>query len=466
MASSQSVLMSRGDVASLMLGGVFVFIGLGACAIAAVRRRRVQILLWFGIFALMYGGRMLAQVPGGYTLLPQSLSGTRPYLIAIITYLIIIPALMFWHELSLGNLRRVLKYTVVVAGAVGAAGVVSVFVAPSPYAFLPINNVIAVCFALVLAIANIPMIAKKYLVIASPVSTLGTLVVVVAVLQANLKGFLNLPNRPFFEPLAFGIFVFSLAWVASEKIFADERRLTSVENELAIARQIQASILPSSVPELKDIKVSVAYRPMTDVAGDFYEFIALDTTRAGFLVADVSGHGVPAALIAGMIKVAMQSVATHAADPGEVMRGLNRILSPQLRGQFVTAAYLWLDTENRKALYSAAGHPPLLRWRKDALERIESNGLLFGVLPQGNYPVHNMPIYPGDRFLLYTDGVIEPENARGDSFGDTKLESVLRSHSASPANDLSDELLAALRRWQPPSVSQQDDITLLVIDIA
>ena len=80
-----------------------------------------------------------------------------------------------------------------------------------------------------------------------------------------------------------------------------------------------------------------------------------------------------------MIKVAMQSVVTCADDPAAVLRGLERSLSEQLRDQFVSAAYLWLDTENRKALYSAAGHPPLLRWREGKLERIESNGLLFGV---------------------------------------------------------------------------------------
>ncbi len=120
---------------------------------------------------------------------------------------------------------------------------------------------------------------------------------------------------------------------------------------------------------------------MEAVAGDFYEFIAVDENRTGILVADVSGHGVPAALIAAMIKVAMQSVMHCAHDPGEVLRELNRILSPQLRAQLVSAAYLWLDTENRVGSYSAAGHPPLLHWREGKLERIESNGVLFGVLP-------------------------------------------------------------------------------------
>jgi phosphoserine phosphatase RsbU/P len=167
-----------------------------------------------------------------------------------------------------------------------------------------------------------------------------------------------------------------------------------------------------------------------------------------------------------MIKVAMQSVVSCAHDPREVLRGLDRILSGQLLGQFVSAAYLWLDTENHKALYSAAGHPPLLRWREGKLARIESNGLLFGVVPDSDYPVCDMPINPGDRFLLYTDGVTESENAAGDFFGDYKLEQVVRNNQSRSPFELSNQLLSEIRHWQPASTDQQDDITLIVIDVA
>jgi sigma-B regulation protein RsbU (phosphoserine phosphatase) len=152
--------------------------------------------------------------------------------------------------------------------------------------------------------------------------------------------------------------------------------------------------------------------------------------------ADVSGHGVPAALIEAMIKVAMQSVASCAREPREGLRGL--ILSGQLTGQLISAAYLWLDTETGKALYSAAGHPPLLCWQAGRLERIESNGLLIGVLPDTDYPACEVPLNSGDRFLLYTDGFVEPENAAGVAFGDHKLEEVIRKNQSRPPSELSD----------------------------
>jgi sigma-B regulation protein RsbU (phosphoserine phosphatase) len=463
----QVLMMLRGQVSGIILGTVFLFIGLAACGIAVVRGGgRIRILIWFGIFSAMYGARILAQMPAAFSLLPRSTWASRHYVIAIITYLILIPALLFWLELSLGKLRRFLQITVIAASVIGIAGVCSAFITESPYKFMPYNNLLAIWCFLTLAVVNaVPSLAKRFMVIRSRIAAIGTLVLAVAVLYANLQFLFHLPYYPFFEPLAFAVFVFSLGYVAAEKIFADERRLLSIENELEIAREIQSSILPGCAPELKSLRINAAYRPMTAVAGDFYEFVPVDQNRVGFLVADVSGHGVPAALIAAMIKVAMQSVVSSAHDPPEVLRGLNRILSGQLRGQLISAAYLWLDTEIRKASYSAAGHPPLLCWREGKLERIESNGLLFGVRSDSDYPVCEMPLHSGDRFLLYTDGVVEPENAVGEPFGDRKLEQVVRNNHSLPPSELSEQLLSEIRHWQPASVTQQDDITLIIIDV-
>jgi phosphoserine phosphatase RsbU/P len=464
----QAGLIVREQVAVIILGTIFLFIGVAACCTAAIRGRAAgRVFAWFGVFSAMWGLRLFAEVPAAPGLLLRPFSPLAPQLVWIIIYVIPIPALFFWAELSLGTLRRFLQFMVFPAFGIALAGITTLFLHGPPERFMPYFRVLVICVLLVMAVANvIPRIGRKYLVIQSRVSAIGTLIMAAAAIQENTSALLNLHHYRLSEPVAFALFVFSQGWVAAEKVLADERRLLSIENELAIAREIQTSILPRGVPELSRLRISAAYWPMTAVAGDFYWFIAVDPNRAGFLVADVSGHGVPAALIASMIKVAMHSVVPCADDPQAVLCGLERALSGQLRDQFVTAAYLWIDTENRQALYSAAGHPPLLRWREGELERIQSNGLLFGVKPEADsYPVVAMPIQPGDRFLLYTDGVTEPENARGDSFGDVRLEQVVRDNQRRSPSELSDQLLAEIRHWQPAAIAQQDDITLIVIDV-
>lgn len=457
----------RPQVGAIILGTVFLFLGLAACAIAAVRRRGgVLILVWFGVFSAIYGVRILVEVPAAFSLLPRSAWAARPSVIAILTYLILIPALLFWRELSLGRLRHFLLIPLFGACALGIAGVGATLMTESPDRFMQYNNLLVIAFLLMVFTVNaVPSLAKRFLAIPSRVSAAGTLLLAAAAFYSNVRFFLHLPFYRFLEPLAFGIFVLSLGYVTAEKIFADERRLLDIQKELAIAREIQSSILPTTNPAIGRLQVSAAYRPMTAVAGDFYDFLPVDQNRGGFLVADVSGHGVPAALIASMIKVAIQAVASRAQEPSQVLSGLNRILSAQLRGQLVSAAYLWLDTEGGRASYSAAGHPPLLRWRSGELERIESNGLLFGVMSDSDYPVCDMPLNTGDRFLLYTDGATEPMNAKGQMFGDHKLETVLRDVQSRPPSEVSSRLLREIGSWQPPSTSQQDDITLIVIDV-
>ena len=338
-----------------------VMLPLAASAIAAIRGRGgIRLLIWFGILNAMYGARILVQVPALLIalLLSPSISHSA---VAIIDYLIIIPGLLFWLEVSQGSLRRFLQIAAIVASVIGIAGVYSTIMLESPYRFMLYTDrllILVLVVLVVLAIViSVPRWANHFGVIRSRVSAIGTLILALAALYTNLTGIFHAPMYPLLEPLGFAVFVFSLGYVATKKIFTDERRLLAIENELAIARDIQNSILPIGIPEMASLRISVAYRPMTAVAGDFYEFIPVDQNRFGILLADVSGHGVPAALIAAMIKVAMQSVIHCAQQPREVLRGLSRILSGQLRGQLISAAYLWLDTENGMALYSAAGHP-------------------------------------------------------------------------------------------------------------
>jgi sigma-B regulation protein RsbU (phosphoserine phosphatase) len=458
----------RDQLAEIILGAIFLFIGLATCSIAAIRRRSgARLFIWLGTWSAMYGASLLTQSSAVVAALPHSIQMSVPYVKVVVAYLPIVVALLAFLELSLGRLRLLIKIVLFVGTAVAVAGISWFVFGGSEDKFTPYFNLVVVCaLLLVITVVGVKKLSDRFMVLPNRrVLAIGTLVFAIEALWVQLSR--HLPYQPphLLDHLAFAVYLLSFGYVAVQIAFANERRLLSIENELALARQLQFSILPTTIPEVQNVRIAAAYQPMTAVAGDFYEFVPIDRKQVGVLVADVTGHGVPAALIASMIKVAMQSLVPCAQDPREVLRGLNRILFRQIPDRFVSAAYLWLDTENRKALYSAAGHPPLLRWREGKLERIESNGPLFGVIPDPDYPVRDLPIYSGDRFLLYTDGVIEPENARGDSFGDCKLEEVVRNHQSRSPSELLDQLLSKIRLWQPASLAQQDDITLIVIDV-
>ncbi len=392
-----------------------------------------------------------------------------PYANTLLTYLLVVLGSASFFELSLGAVRRIIQAAVFAGLVIAVAGTASFVRTGSSDKWMLYNNLVAACILFVLTtVVAVPTLSRKYLVLPDRgILAIGVFVFAIEALFANVSGVLGFETQRIFDHLGFAILLFSFSYVALQLVFANERRLLSVENELAIAREIQMSILPKGVPEINNLCISAAYRPMTAVAGDFYEFIAVDQERVGILVADVSGHGVPAALISSMIKVAMQSVVAVADDPGQVLRGLNRILSTGLRGQLTSAAYLWIDTGSQSARYSAAGHPPLLLWRdtRNELKQIESNGLLFGVTHDSEFPVRELAIESRDRFLMYTDGMVEAEDAGGESFGDRRLEQVICDNRSRPASELSQQLLFALNTWQRAPMTQQDDITLIVIDV-
>ena len=461
----------RGDVINVVLGTVFLTIGATACALAAIRwRRGASILVWWGIWSAMYGLQTLLPTSILLRVLPASFKPAALFLGTAVSYLLLVAALFAWRELSLGKLRLVIETEIVGGLAIAVLGIGTFVLGGPPNKWMYYNNLIAL-FALfiLMIVAVVPKIAARFFVIPNHrLLAAGTIIFAAEAVYTNLMGVLRHSTLPLVNSIGFAAVLFSLGYVALEIVFTNERRLLAIETELETAREIQASILPARVPEMESLRIAAAYHPMTAVAGDFYQFMRRDDEHLGILVADVSGHGIPAALISSMIKVAMQSVVSVAQDPAQVLGGLNRILSNELRGQLTSAAYLWIDVEAHSARYSAAGHPPLLCWRgvSGELQRVESNGLLFGVAADCEYPVRTLLAEHGDRFLIYTDGLTEPENVRGEAFGDRRLEQVIAENRSQTASELTAQLLSELRKWQPASSSQQDDITVIVVDVA
>src|SRR5271157_285496 len=196
------------------------------------------------------------------------------------------------------------------------------------------------------------------------------------------------------------------------------QQLLTIQKELETARQIQMSILPSEIPKIDGLEIAARYVPMTSVAGDFYDFIVVDEKHIGILVADVSGHGMPAALIASMLKIALSAQLAHAADPAQVLLGLNQALCGKFQRHYVTAAYLFADMLKGTLRYAGAGHPPLLLWgRSEGVRSVEENGLFLGKFPQAAYSFVELPLKAGDWALLYTDGIPETTNPSQIEFG-------------------------------------------------
>jgi phosphoserine phosphatase RsbU/P len=244
-------------------------------------------------------------------------------------------------------------------------------------------------------------------------------------------------------------------------------QLHALNEELEMARQIQLSILPHSVPQLPGLDIAARYSPMTSVAGDFYDFIQIDDQHIGILIADVSGHGLPSALIASMIQVALAGQAAHAGEPARVLDGLNRALAGKFTMNFVTAAYVYLDLEKKFLRYAGAGHPPVLRFRdsEGKTTQLLENGIVLGMIDDAEYTALEIPLEPGDRHVLYTDGIPEAADASEEQYGFDRIMRYIEVHHAVPANQFADDFVAEIATWSNQStVGQKDDITLLVFD--
>jgi phosphoserine phosphatase RsbU/P len=246
------------------------------------------------------------------------------------------------------------------------------------------------------------------------------------------------------------------------------QQLLTIQKELETARQIQLSILPSTIPKIKGLDIAARYIPMTSVAGDFYDFIVVDESHIGILVADVSGHGMPAALIASMLKIALSSQTGNADDPAQVLFGLNQALCGKFEHHFVTAAYAFVDMQSLTLTYAGAGHPPLLlSGRPEGLRSIEENGLFLGKFSFATYTSVKLPLMAGDRILLYTDGIPETTSPAGVEFGADALKHFLETEQSTSADHFADQLLEELSRWSARGAAEDldDDITIVAIHV-
>jgi phosphoserine phosphatase RsbU/P len=188
---------------------------------------------------------------------------------------------------------------------------------------------------------------------------------------------------------------------------------------------------------------------MTAVAGDIYDFVQLGPSCLGILVADVSGHGIPAALVASMVKVACSAQVNHADDPARVLASMNQILCRHLEHAYVTAVYAVVNTDRQTISIADAGYPPALLRRRDGTSLVEhDHGVMLGVFPDAEYTSTEVaPFAPGDRLLLYSDGVLEARDRAGQFFDGDRVARWLSDIEHASAEQFAEAALGDLTQW-------------------
>jgi sigma-B regulation protein RsbU (phosphoserine phosphatase) len=454
----------RSTIALLLISNVIATLGVAAVTLYVFRRReREKFLLWFGLFSILYATILIVRNSAfclGFGQ-PQAIGLAIEHFISLVT---VVPGLLLFEDFYGRGWHASVRWLIGIycgMAAIAATGIAHHYpIRP----ILPPGTVLVVMVPVVLAVGYLagykpPPLAHR------------------RVLSAGMIAFFcafstdRLLHRQVgnwhtgVEPYGFLVLIICLCYVTARRIIADDRRLLSLTGEMRVATKIQKAILPAKTPPLNNADIAVRYAPMADVAGDLYDFVTRQPSSMGFLVADVTGHGVPAALVASMVKVAVGTQCGNDGGPADVIAGLNTVLCREAREQYVTAEYLYLDTAKGVGRHAAGAHPLPLLWRRStqSLEKIGESGLLLGVRPDESYDESEFYFEAGDRLLLYTDGLVEAENASGESFGDAALHSFISEKQNFGAEEFIEQLLEEVLAWSRGG--QKDDITIVTIDL-
>ncbi len=255
-----------------------------------------------------------------------------------------------------------------------------------------------------------------------------------------------------------------------EHLLHVQREKQRLDDELRIARDIQKSLLPVEPPRLAGLSIADLCEPAREVGGDYYDFFDLGPRRLGVLVADVSGKGTSAALYMAEVKGLMLALSHAEPSPRRLLLDVNRCLAGHLDNRsFVTMIYAVIDLEARTLTCARAGHTPLIAVSDGRSEVIVPSGMVLGLRIPGAgerfdqlLEEHTRPIKPGDVIVLYTDGVTEAMNERGDLFGDAALADVVAHHHALDAGGIRERVLREVRAFVGQA-EPHDDMTLIVL---
>jgi sigma-B regulation protein RsbU (phosphoserine phosphatase) len=238
------------------------------------------------------------------------------------------------------------------------------------------------------------------------------------------------------------------------------------EREVAEARSIQQGLLPKSIPQRAGYEIAGAWQPAQSIGGDYYDVLEFDEYTLGLCIADVAGKGLPAALLMSNLQAAVRGLASAALSPEGLCTRLNSLVCHNTgNDRFITFFYAQLDGPARVLRYTNAGHnAPIVLHRDGSHERLEVGGGVLGVFPHQTFAAGAAQLAPGDRVILFTDGVTEAYDAGGEEFGEARLLDLLREHRSADPLFLQATILAAASEFSRGH--WHDDATLLVVAVS
>jgi sigma-B regulation protein RsbU (phosphoserine phosphatase) len=449
--------MVRGDLIAGMIAVVLCTIGvamllLGALSAKGGRRS----FLYTGLFAIAYGTRLGLNTSsfGLFSYHPRWLDYVR----SAFEYLVPVPAALLFETFS-GNRRRALHLTVIIAlVACAAVAIPFEIVTHAPFALKPVIDALVL---LLLVVLTIDLLSPGTEASNWRLVRIGALVFAIFILNEHLR-FVHDPYGLTREPIGFLFLLLTIVMTTMQRGTRAQQRLVAVDSELATARKIQMAALPRTNPKLAGLEVAAVYMPASDVAGDFYDFLELENGCLGVFIADVSGHGVPAALVASMLKIAMATQSENAASPARVLANLNALFCGRLERQFITASYVHIDPAAGTLVVASAGHPPPILRHDGKPDEIIAEGVVLGRFRDARYDEVARPFAPGDTLVLYTDGVTETTNRTAEMWGDERLRSMITT-DVSSAEALATTIIREVGSWRGASGAPDDDVTLIVI---
>ncbi len=251
--------------------------------------------------------------------------------------------------------------------------------------------------------------------------------------------------------------------IENARLYEEERKLVGMREQVKLAADIQRQLLPATSPEPPGYEVAALTRPAQDVGGDYYDFISLDTGCVGICVADVTGKGLPAALLMANLQATLRATASLVHDVAGIVTRASAMLHASTGPEkFATCFYGCLRPERHEFEFCSAGHERPVLLRGDSVERLESAGLPLGVMEEFPYSATTIPLEPGDVLVVYSDGVTDAVDANDREFGEERLVDVIRAGRADGARALCQRVVDAVEahaRGREPF----DDVTVAVI---